>query len=454
MSNPFSFTNSLPNSFCNREKEINDLLKYTSESINVLLFSRRREGKTALIFQLFEIIKARKKNLNTIYIDLLPTESIEDFITRLLSSYTQIETNFEKFKKFLSSFNPTISFDAISGSPTVSLDFKKTITSEQIEEVFSLFEYRSKKVKTLIVFDEFYQIINYPNGRKLLNKLCSILNTHKFCSYIFIVNKSKEIHEILSDLNSPFRNLVVNYELQPISIEHYSKWINQLANNTIEKNYIEFLLQKTQSNPYYIQRFLFYSWDRKLFTKNSIFDIEEQLLSQSSYVYQDYWSMLTKIDQAILKFISITDNTYYSIKEISLGTSIRPSSVARALNKLMNWDILYDDSKWVFNDPLFRNWILREFVMKRNVSLQNEISWDVFISHASEDKEKVARPLALALEKKGLKVWYDEFSLKIGDSLNRKITEGLAKSRFGVVIISPSFLSKEWPQKELDGLVS
>ena len=59
--------------------------------------------------------------------------------------------------------------------------------------------------------------------------------------------------------------------------------------------------------------------------------------------------------------------------------------------------------------------------------------YDVFISHASEDKEEVVRPLANALRKAGLKVWYDEFELHIGDSLRRKIDQGLAKSRFGIV---------------------
>ncbi len=80
--------------------------------------------------------------------------------------------------------------------------------------------------------------------------------------------------------------------------------------------------------------------------------------------------------------------------------------------------------------------------------------WDVFISHAREDKAGVATPLANALRRFGIKVWIDEQQLTIGDSLRRKIDEGLARSRFGIVILSPSFFAKEWPKKELDGLVS
>lgn len=81
-------------------------------------------------------------------------------------------------------------------------------------------------------------------------------------------------------------------------------------------------------------------------------------------------------------------------------------------------------------------------------------SHDFFISHASEDKDGFVRQLADALHSRGARVWYDEFTLKIGDSLRRNIDRGLAGSRFGVVVLSEHFFRKEWTNKELDGLVA
>jgi hypothetical protein len=78
--------------------------------------------------------------------------------------------------------------------------------------------------------------------------------------------------------------------------------------------------------------------------------------------------------------------------------------------------------------------------------------WDAFICHASEDKEELVRPLAEELQKTGLRVWYDEWTLTVGDSLRKKVDEGLAASRFGVVVLSQQFFNKHWPQVELDGL--
>jgi TIR domain-containing protein len=80
--------------------------------------------------------------------------------------------------------------------------------------------------------------------------------------------------------------------------------------------------------------------------------------------------------------------------------------------------------------------------------------WDVFISHASEDKDTFVRPLAQALDQLGVKVWYDEFTLRLGDSLSSSIDKGLARSRFGLVVISESFIGKKWTERELQGLVA
>lgn len=78
--------------------------------------------------------------------------------------------------------------------------------------------------------------------------------------------------------------------------------------------------------------------------------------------------------------------------------------------------------------------------------------YDLFISHASEDKEAVARPLAAALAALGFAVWYDEERLEVGSSLRRSIEAGLAESRYGVVVFSEAFFEKPWPPRELDGL--
>jgi TIR domain len=90
---------------------------------------------------------------------------------------------------------------------------------------------------------------------------------------------------------------------------------------------------------------------------------------------------------------------------------------------------------------------------KTTKGLKN-LTYDVFISHATEDKNAFVRPLAEGLTDSGLKVWYDEFELKLGDSLRQSIDNGLAKARYGIVVFSRAFFGKNWPQYELDGLLN
>lgn len=102
-----------------------------------------------------------------------------------------------------------------------------------------------------------------------------------------------------------------------------------------------------------------------------------------------------------------------------------------------------------------------DFLINQNYSSSNDISelqeskeFDFFISHATEDKDEIVRDLANALIEVGFEVWYDEFEMKIGDSLRKKIDQGLSKCRYGIVIISPSFVKKNWTEYELNGMVA
>lgn len=72
-----------------------------------------------------------------------------------------------------------------------------------------------------------------------------------------------------------------------------------------------------------------------------------------------------------------------------------------------------------------------------------------FISHASADKDEIARPLAQRLNQLGIRVWFDEFSLSVGDSLRESIEKGLKECPYCILVLTPSFLTKSgWTKRE------
>ncbi len=82
-----------------------------------------------------------------------------------------------------------------------------------------------------------------------------------------------------------------------------------------------------------------------------------------------------------------------------------------------------------------------------------DFEWDVFICHATEDKDTFVRELTSSLSGEGISIWYDEFTLRVGDSLRETIEKGISKSRYGIVVLSPNFFQKDWPQRELNVLL-
>lgn len=109
----------------------------------------------------------------------------------------------------------------------------------------------------------------------------------------------------------------------------------------------------------------------------------------------------------------------------------------------------------IINQKQILNTILQQThsLNKLDVNIETK-EYDFFISHATEDKDSFVRPLAELLSTNGHKVWYDEFQLTIGDSLRKKIDEGLKLSRYGIVVLSRDFFRKNWPEYELNGLVA
>lgn len=86
-----------------------------------------------------------------------------------------------------------------------------------------------------------------------------------------------------------------------------------------------------------------------------------------------------------------------------------------------------------------------------NTDVGDEFVHDAFISHASEDKVFV-KQLTDTMMRMGISVWYDDYELRVGDSIRGAINEGLLASRFGVVVLSPNFIKKPWPKRELAAL--
>lgn len=95
-------------------------------------------------------------------------------------------------------------------------------------------------------------------------------------------------------------------------------------------------------------------------------------------------------------------------------------------------------------------WSLRKMEAKSMLPIYRE--YDFFVSHATEDRNAIAEPLTIELEKLGAKVWLDKFEMKIGDSLRASIDYGIAHSKHGIIILSKHYMCNFWTELEMNAL--
>lgn len=119
----------------------------------------------------------------------------------------------------------------------------------------------------------------------------------------------------------------------------------------------------------------------------------------------------------------------------------------------LDFDLTTENRASLVAELLARGYYLsirdREYARKRSDS-EKPLA---FISHDSRDKDTFVRELAHELAKNFCTVWYDEFSLKVGDSLRASIERGLRETKKCIVVLSPNFLSNEgWGRAEFDSI--
>jgi AAA+ ATPase superfamily predicted ATPase len=140
MENPFAFSNYVTgNSFCNRTKELSELLRYIKGSQNVLLYSHRRYGKSSLIRQVFRNIIDSNLNIGAMHVELYGTISEKDFVTKTFQGLNQLESNFERLLKSvgnaLKNIKLNLSIDSATGGTSVSPSFE-AIDEKIMESTF------------------------------------------------------------------------------------------------------------------------------------------------------------------------------------------------------------------------------------------------------------------------------------------------------------------------------
>ena len=351
--NPFPTSGYIgPQYFCNRVTETKALQQFIANGANVALFAIRRLGKTGLVQHVFNSYKSNSK-IVCIYVDILSTTNIADLTnlvaTAVYSRFPAEKTLGKKITELFKRFRPTISFDELSGAPSLSLTIDTKAQKENtIGQIFRFLD--EQNIRVVFAIDEFQQILEYPE-----NNTEAILRTQmqqlKNTSFIFCGSNQKMMYEIFNSAKRPFFASCSSMNLSFIEEKDYKQFISKKFNESkrsINKDALDFICKWTKLHTFYTQYFCF-----TLYAKNispiELPDVHKtamEILKLNESIFFQYKNLLTAAQWNLLRAIAkeekvIQPQSKNFISKHQLGT---PALVKRGLDALMEKEMIFYQS--------------------------------------------------------------------------------------------------------------
>jgi len=372
MKNPFQYGGIVERAaFCNRKRELADLIAAIENSEKLFLYSERRLGKTSLVHTaLRQLPKARYASA---YVDLWPTDGELSFAAATARAIAESMSGtagqlLEVAKQLFSRLTPSVTADA-EGRPRVTFGFNvKGQPGPEIEEVLAApakIAERGKR-KVAIVFDEVQQVLEYESDL-VERRLRSIIQKHKDVSYIFLGSRKHLIQKMFLDRSRPLYRAAGHYPLGSIATGHWSPFIARKfreGDKGIAEDAIRRICELTQGHPFYTQHLCHALWELcepgKAATASLIETAVKVLLDRESYAYTWLWESLALNQRRLLKGLAseppgVRPFSGAFVGRHGLGSA---SNAQRAVESLLNRDLIdRDNGSFLITDRFFRIWI-------------------------------------------------------------------------------------------------
>lgn len=376
MKNPFiikSYTSK--ELFCDRESELETLIRNCQNGIDTTLISQRRMGKSALIYRLFDEMEEQKIDFHTIYTDIYATRSLSDFIKfiakAVLKAFPENSNFGRKFMVFIKSLRPMITYDSISGEPQVQILYQSEHEKEHtLKGLFDFLDSQDKKI--LLAIDEFQQIREYPE-KNIEELLRTYIQRVKNIQFIFCGSKKHMMIDIFANAKKPFYSSTQFITLDKIPWDKYHAFIShlfELNGRKIESDAVDYTLEWTKRHTYYTQSLcnLIFSSGVKTISIAEVKEACVQILQMNETIFLQYRSLLTagqwNFMIAVAKEQSVSQITAKAfLAKYDIGTPANSKRIVTALadKELIMENITKEGTSYAVYDLFLSRWLEREY---------------------------------------------------------------------------------------------
>lgn len=357
-----------PEYFCDREEETKELLKAIKAGRDMILYGKRKMGKSALIKHVFH--KLGKKAI-TVWIDLLPSQNFDDMLSltasAVLDAYEDNENMGKKLWDGMKKLRPTVSYDDLSGTPSVSFDISdQQARINTFSELITLLSKTSKKV--VIAFDEFQQITHYPE-KNIEEYLRTLLQSLPNVSVIFSGSDQQMLIQMFEHIDRPFYEFGQYMRLGPIEADKYVEFIQDHFKKKKKKietaeiyEILEWCNYRTMNVQILANRL--FSNGKRTIHKVDIEDMKETILKEKEDIYYTLRRVVSKGQWKVIEAFALEGKVYepYGKTFMKKHRFTNSSTIRKVVKYCLQRGLLYqgndgDKSYFEIDDVFLRRWI-------------------------------------------------------------------------------------------------
>lgn len=365
MQNPFNYTSVVTGrAFCNRKKELADLLRLLRAGQNVLLYSHRRYGKTSLVHRALAELTAGRPKTAGIVVDLYGTISETEFVKALLQGFSRVEPTADRLlktaKKLFAGLRLNVTVDPNTGAANLTFASNRENPEVLLDNAMAVLERYAKQRKLAVVLDEFQEVAHYADSG-FDKRLRAHIQHHANVAYVFCGSQRHLLTELFHDRNRAFYRIAETYPIGRIETDDYVSWAASLfAENGVSVDPVIFaeVVARCENHPMYVQQFLFHLWSRPRPSMGDLDRIETDVLQRNRNGYLNIWESLTLNQKRALKLVSATaGRQMYNAATLQKVGFTSGSQLKRALDALTARDILEKNGAYRIQDVLFAHWV-------------------------------------------------------------------------------------------------
>lgn len=370
MGNPFKYGCVVEGEFfCPRPELERALVAFVKSGQNVVIQGARRMGKTSLIKKTVNSLKDK----GLLYVDLYCIQTLPDFCRRVMAGVSAAGSRISLVKKAMALANrlrPVLSFDSMTGSPSISIDARASEEPESLGVVMSMLRNLAEEERLCVVFDEFQDILDLPNSRTILAEMRSTIQFQGATPYLFSGSERNEMMRIFDDSESPFFKSAVPFTVGNIEPHDFAAFLVsrfRKGKREIDEATALELVKSADFVTGDVQQLCEAIWDTtdagQIIDEKCVNEAFGLVFDREGESYGLSVRQLTPLQTSVLRTLAATsERKVFSSAFMSQVGTVSTGALRSALKRLVDRRLVYlHGDEYRFTNPFFKRWLLRFF---------------------------------------------------------------------------------------------